>query len=83
MSPFCWSKITAEVFRTKGELKTITQKRHKARAEGVYSAFLEVQYSAPIKSPIGVRGGGGDDANQNLLLPPVYRHITARRNCVL
>lgn len=56
---FVGVRLQLKVFRTKGELKTITQKRHKARAEGVYSAFLEVQYSAPIKSPIGGRGGEG------------------------
>lgn len=57
---FVGVKLQLKVFGTKGELKTITQKRHKAQAEGVYSTFLEVQYSAPIKSPIGVgrRGGG-------------------------
>lgn len=57
---FVGVKLQLKVFGTKGELKTITQKRHKAQAEGVYSSFLEVQYSAPIKSPIGVwRGGVG------------------------
>lgn len=55
---FVGVKLQLKVFGTKGELKTITQKGHKAQAEGVYSTFLEVQYSAPIKSPIGVGGRG-------------------------